>query len=550
MTILLRTSRDLPSDTQWRHWLAVTESDTSRLDGARKLPRLAHRLEAAFEACRETWWDLARRLGRTPSAELSHSVACGAFGSDFGLMLAWDHLARALAAAAEATLMVCDDPWVFRHLATRPGIAAGTPPPLRGGEVRRALRGFAARVKLAARLIVAVAKTRRFRAAIPPDSRVLLVYGHPGSRTDGFDVYFGTLMRQCPGLKRLLHCDCPPHRALELAADGRTAALHGWGSPLFALTMPLQGWRPSAAETAGEFGWLIRRAAARENGGGGPAMNAWQMHCQRRFLDRVRPAVVCWPWENHAWERDFCRAARRLGVRSLGYQHTVIGPHQINYSPRANVDGLASLPEVMIADGPAYRDELIAWDVPPERLAIAGAWRLPPVTGGRYAADAPVFVPLSAIPAIARLQVEAGRRVARTGRRVLVKLHPMYPLDFAEEANLVRTETGITGHAVLSAVIAATGTSSLEGLLLGLPTFRLLPDDRLAVDILPRGVKAVAVTPDELPAALATTPPPPPLRYADLLTAPDMDAWKSLLFGDMQPAADQQPVECGSVLGQ
>ena len=546
MTILLRTSRDLPSDAQWRHWLAVTESDVSGLESSRKLPRLAHGLEAAFEACRETWWDLARRLGRTPTAELSHSVACGAFGSDFGLMLAWDLIARELAALPETHLMVCDDPWAFRQLASRPGVDAGTPPPLRGMEAKRALRGFAARGKLAARLIASVLKTRRFKPAIPQGSRVLLVYGHPGSRTDGFDVYFGTLMRELPALKRLLHCDCPPARAAELAADGRTASLHGWGSVLFALSMPFQAWRPTAEEVSGEFGWLIRRAAARENGGGGPAMNAWQMHCQRRFLERVKPAAVCWPWENHAWERDLCRAARSLGVRSLGYQHTVIGPHQINYSVRANVDGLVSIPDVVIPDGPAYRDELIAWGMPAERLVIAGAWRLPPVSGGRYEASAPVFVPLSAIPAIARMQVEAGRQIARSGRRVLVKLHPMYPLDFAEEANLERTETGITGHPALSAVIAATGTSSLEGLLLGLPTFRLLPDDRLAVDILPAGIKAVAVTPDELPQALADTPPPPPLSYADLLAAPDMDAWKSLLFGDMHPAADQQ----GTVLGQ
>ncbi|CAA7614458.1 hypothetical protein [Magnetospirillum sp. SS-4] len=536
MTILLRTSGDLPSvDGQWRHWLAVTESDVSGLDPARKLPRLAHRLEAAFEDCRETWWSLARRLGRTPTAELSHGVACGAFGSDFGLMLAWDLLARELAALPEPCLMVCDDPWTFRQIASRPGVTAGTPPPLVLPTWRRAIRGFLARGKLALRLVVAVARTRRLRPALPPGSAVLLVYGHPGSRADGFDVYFGTLMRELPALKRLLHCDCPPGRAAELAGDGRTASLHGWGSPWFALSMPVQAWRPTAADTAGEFGWLVRRAASRENSGGGPAMNAWQMHCQRRFLRSARPASVCWPWENHAWERDLCRAARPLAVRSLGYQHTVIGPHQINYSPRANVDGLDSLPDEVIADGPAYRDELVAWDVPAGRIAVAGAWRLPPVAGGRYAADAPVFVPLSAIPAIARMQVEAGRRLARGGRRVLVKPHPMYPLDFAEEANLERTDTGIAGHAALSAVIAATGTSSLEGLLLGLPTFRLLPDDRLAVDILPAGIKAVAVTPDELPGALAATPPPAPLDYARVLSPPDVATWKSLLFGDIDP---------------
>jgi hypothetical protein len=268
-------------------------------------------------------------------------------------------------------------------------------------------------------------------------------------------------------------------------------------------------------------------------------MNAWQMQCQRRFLAAIRPQTVCWPWENHAWERDLCRAARLLGVRTLGYQHTVIGPHQINYSPRANVDGLASLPDRVIADGPAYAAELVAWDVPAECIVDGGAWRLPPVTGGRYDPAAPVFVPLSAIPGIARMQVAAARALARSGRRVLVKEHPMYPLAVTAEPNLEATAIGITGHPSLSAVVASTGTSTLEGLLLGVPTFRLLPDDRLAVDILPAGLAAVAVTPAELPAALDRTPPPGALAYDALLTAPRVDRWKSLLFDDTDPRSEQ-----------
>ncbi|OAN49242.1 hypothetical protein A6A04_03765 [Paramagnetospirillum marisnigri] len=539
MTILLRTSRDLPAADQWRSWLAVTESDTSGLESARKLPRLAHRLEAAFDAAREDWWSLARQLAKSPGAHLSHTVACGAFGSDFGLMLAWDRMARELAAEAEPYLMVCDDAWMFRHLAALPGVEAGAPPPLALVEGKRAIRGFAARGKLALRMILSVLKTRSWRGAIASGDPVLLVYGHPGSRADGFDVYFGTLMAEMPGIKRLLHCDCPPERVAQLAADGRTASLHAWGSALFALTLPLRAWRPSSADLSGRFGWLVRRAASRENGGGGPAMNAWQMHCQRRFLKAARPGRICWPWENHAWERDLCRAARSLDIRTIGYQHTVIGPHQINYSPRANLDGLASLPDIVAADGPAYATEMVEWDIPAARIVDAGAWRLPPVAGGRYDATAQVFVPLSAIPAIARMQVDAARAIARTGRKVLVKQHPMYPLAFAPEANLEPTETGITGHAALSAVIAATGTSSLEGLLLGLPTFRLLPDDRLAVDILPKGVKAVAVTPEELPEVLATTPAPAPLDHAALLSPPDRGTWKSLMFGDI-PAAPVQ----------
>jgi hypothetical protein len=459
---------------------------------------------------------------------LSHTVACGSFGSDFGLMLAWSDMAARLAREPGRTLVVCDDPWLFRHLASLPGVEAGRAPPLARLEWKLRLRGFAARGLLALRLMRHALACRRWTAAIPKGAAAILVYGHPSSRADGFDTYFGTLMRELPGLKRLLHTDCPPARAAQLAEDGRTASLHGWGSPIFAALLPFTVWRPRTRS------WLVRRAAARENGGGGPAMNRWQMHCQRRFLAAVRPAPICWPWENHAWERDLCRAARAQGIGTVGYQHTVIGPHQINYSTRANLDGIQAIPDVVVADGPAYRREMEDWGVPAQRLVNGGAWRLSGVSGNRFDPAAPVFVPLSAIPAIARLQLDAARLAAASGRRVLVKEHPMYPVAVEE---LERTELGMPQHERLSAVIYATGTSGLEALLLGLPAFRLLPEDRLAIDVLPAGLRTVPVTLDELLPALDAAEPPPPLAFEDVLSPVDMAVWKSLLKGGNPPSA-------------
>ncbi len=537
MPLILRTSRDISGHGNWRYWLAVTDTPTVTMDPARRLPALAGRLEKAFESCRPEWWRLGRAHADDFGGHLSHTVACGAFGSDFGLMLAWVQLASELAEGSEPVLMLCDDPWLFRRLALLAGIDTGAPPPLAAIEWRLRLRGFAARCLLALRLIRAALATRRLADTIMPGDPALLVYGHPASRADGFDVYFGSLMQNESNLKRLLHTDCPPHRAAELAVDGRTASLHAWGNLVFALTMPFWIWLPRRVDDDGETGWLIRRAAARENGGGGPAMNRWQIHCQRRFLARIHPRVVCWPWENHAWERDLCRAARPLAVRSIGYQHTVIGPHQINYSIRANADGVASLPDIVAADGPAYAKELLAWGIPAERLMIAGAWRLPPMSGVAYEPAAPVFVPLSAIPAIARLQLEAARRIAATGRTVLVKEHPMYPLAFADEVNFSRTEIGMAGHPRLSAVLYSTGTSGLEALLLGLPAFRLLAEDRISIDVLPAGIATTAITLDDLPGALDDARPISPLPYESVLALVDMRVWKTMLNDDMHRSA-------------
>lgn len=527
--LLLRTSRDLPPADSYDHWLAVTDTPTEGVDTAAKLPGLARLLEQTFEAERDTWWRLARHLAKTPSAELSHMVACGSFGSDFGLMLAWDRLACQLAAGSQTILMLCDDPWAFRQMAGHAGVIAGAAPRLAATQWKLRLRGLAARGMLALKLVKSVRRTQRQRDAMAVGDHALLVYGHPASRADGFDAYFGTMMRELPQLKRVLHTDCPPDRAAELAEDGRTVSLHGWGSALFAVTMPLWFWRPRASDLKGEYGWLIRRTIARENSGGGPAMNAWQNHCQRRFLADRRPAALCWPWENHPWERNLCRAARRLQLTTIGYQHTVVGPHQINYSPRANVDGAASLPDVVVANGPAYGAELAAWDVPAERIVIGGAWRLAALKGVAYDPDAPVFVPLSAIRPIANLQVEAARRIAQSGRPVLVKEHPMYPLAFTDEPNLSRSEIPLPQQARLSAVVFSTGTSGLEGLLLGLPTLRLMAEDRLAIDVLPAGVAVDAITLDELPAALDRAKPRPPLPFEQVLAAVDMAVWRRLL---------------------
>lgn len=534
MPLLLRTSRDIPA-TGWDRWVAVTDTSAAALDQARQLPQQARRLERAFEQSREQWWSLAREGAVDSGAGLSHTLACGTYGSDFGLMLAWDRLAGELADEPENTLMLCDDPWLFRHLSRRPGIDSGCRPAIVGAWTTRALRGTAARLKLSWRLFRTSLATRNQRAAIPSGAPVILVYGHPESRADGHDAYFGALMREVPEVRRLLHCDCPSDRAVQLAADGRTASLHGWGAPLFALTMPLWRWRPSAARRKGPLGWLVRRAASREGAGAAAAMNRWQIHCQARFLSAATPRLVCWPWENHAWERALCREARRVGVPTIGYQHTVVGHHQLNQTPRANVDGLASLPDLLAANGPAYRDEMIAWDIPAERIVMAGAWRFTELKGAPYQAGAPVFVPLSAITAVATLQVRAARLVADSGRVVLVKDHPMYPQRFEETETLRRTNVGITGHKALSAVIYSTGTSGLEAILLGLPTLRLMADDRLSVDILPSHVPVRSVTLDEVVEALETTPPPPPLDFNSVLAPVDIRVWKSLMDSAIPP---------------
>ena len=350
MPVVLRQSTDLPGEGSFERWCAAGAAGAGP-DVSPKVEDLAGRLEGAFEAIRERWWELGRLLSVTPSAELAHMPTCGTYSSDFGVMLAWARLVDVLAAATPSTLVVCDDPWLFRHLAARPGVSAGKPPGLWIKTMTLRLRGFLARCRATARLVATALATRCIKATRGTGEAVLIVFGHPDSGA-GTDAYFGGLMKEMPELERLTHTDCPAARALELGSDGRTASLHAWGAPLKALGLPFARWRPSSQDLSHPEGWLIRRAAEVEGSGGSGAMNRWQFDCQEAWLAAVRPAAIAWPWENHPWERALVREARKRGIRTVGHQHTVIGPHMFNQSPASNPDGIDGLPDNIVCDGP------------------------------------------------------------------------------------------------------------------------------------------------------------------------------------------------------
>jgi len=537
LSVILCRSAAINTAGPFRYWLGIGGASPA-LDATLKLPGIPVKLEQAFEAIRETWWRLGRDMAGDPGGDVSHTAAAGAYGSDFGVMLAWGSMVGELAAADDSYLVICDDPWLFRHVAELPRVSvAGSWPSLWQSEWRLAIRGLLARIKVALTAATAALKLRSMRKGIA-GGPTLLVYGHPSSDAAGHDAYFGDLLQKLPNLSRMLHTDCPPAQARMLAADGRTSSLHAWGHPLHALRLLACRWRPSGGRRRGRFKWLIRRAAALENGGGGPAMNRWQAHCQERWLSAVCPPAVAWPWENHAWERALCRAARGSRVRTIGYQHTVIGPHQINYAAMANRDGLASLPDVVVANGPAYRDELLRWGIPADRLLVGGAFRFPIRPANLYNPQGPVFVPLSAIRDIARLQIEAAKKIGASGRQVLVKEHPMYPLPVQSAQGVVVTTKSMQEQKEgLSAVLYSTGTSGLEALFAGLPTYRLLPEDRVAINVLAEGLVSRTTTVADLPEALRDSPRPDPVPWDSVLAPVDLPLWRRLLNGDMEPRA-------------
>ena len=515
-----------PAPASFDRWLAATDTPA---DAARpgRMTDVGRRLEDAFDACLAEWQAVGHDLAaQTGNGRFAHTPTASPYNCDFGLMMTWVRIVEDLAKDGETTLVWCDDPWLFRALAGIAGVSAGSPPGLAGPTARLVLRGYLARTKLMVTAALAALRSRATRANHQAHRPSLIVYPHPASTAEGHDAYFGSLMAEMPELQRLVHSDGGAAYARRLAADGRTAAVHAWGHPLFALTLPWRRWRVSARRLPARWAWLVRRAAVKENGGAAVATNLWQAHCQRRWLRRTRPTAIVWPWENHPWERQICREAAALGIRTVGYQHTVIGPHQTNFAPRSNPDGLASLPGRIVCNGPAWRRQLEGWGIPADRLTVGGAFRIARFAAESYDADGPVYVALSAITPIARQMMEAVDRARRPGRVFVVKDHPLYPFDFATSDDVRRTDKTIPESSGLSAVLFGTGTTGMEGLLAGLPTYRLMPEDRVAIKILPDGVEATPVTVESFAAGLDSPPVRPTVRWEDIYAPVDFAVWR------------------------
>lgn len=505
-------------------WCAV--GDASGLDIARQLPSLAQKLEAAFDAAKEDWWELGRQLGQNPTAIMAHAPACATNATDFGLMLAWSRLAREWIDGSEKVLLICQDPWLFRHIASQAKVQiVSPPPPLLWRELCLRARGIMARVWASWRFALAALSLSRQPQPVS-GAPSLLVYAHPRSTADGMDAYFGSLLQRYPDLLRVLHIDATASRVSALMGNGRTFGLHAFGSVFFALMLWRARWR---AKPFGPNAWLIRRALILEGSTAQAAAIRWQIHCQDQWIRKIRPRVVLWPWENHAWERALIRTCHAMGIKTIGYQHATVGWREWNYSPRSNPDGDNSLPQQIFCVGKqdTLRLASYGWDI--GRLTVAGALRFSNEVKTRYDPQAPIFVALPFDAAIADEMIAAIRPLAQRGRQFLVKDHPMSPFQFTEAPGLKRSVAPLDALEAVSAVLYCITTVGLEALLAGLPVLRFLPAGRVAVDVAPEGVKVPTAASLDLEVALSTLRQTPAPDRTNVFAAPEDDIWKAAI---------------------
>ena len=528
MPLLLHHSGDLPPATAYDFWFAIAGASPD-LPVETQVPDLSEDLETAFEDAAAEWLSLARKMSAERSGQPSHVTSCATNVSDFGEMLAWARLCAKHAENESTILAVCDDPWLFRHIAETATPNAGRAPRFDLRLLRLAIRGFLARSAYAIRALADCYLLRSHRRSRDRGGAWLLVYGHPRSDANGVDGYFGDLPKQLDHLSRALHVDCSRERANALQRDGRTVSLRAWGSSLSALSLPFSRWRPGANFMGGAYGWLVRRAAMLEGGTAQAAAIEWQMRCQRSWLKSTAPRVVAWPFENHAWERALTREARSKGTLTLGYQHSVVGRHMLNYSPASMPDGVAGLPDTVFCTGPSTRSQLLAWDIPDGKVVVGGALRFADPACPRHDPAAPVFVALPFDHVIADEMMAAIRNTAQTDREFLVRDHPMTPYPIQSQGSVRRADGPLDSVPAVSSVIYAATTVGLEALIAGLPTLRFRSRSKLSVDILPPGIDAPTTEARTLAKDLEAAQPPSRIDRAHVFAKPNMDLWHSQL---------------------
>ena len=204
MAILLTTSVYLPNPSTYHQWCAVGKVKNLP-DSSQEIPEIEALLETAFESIRTIWTDIARRLSQQNlGAELTHIATCNTNVSDFGTMLAWSHLIERWLYLEECFLVICDDPWAYRHFLALGVEVHSQPTGFHIPELLLFCRGYLARAKYAFSAAAAVIRLRKQKIVVKAGAPVLLVYGHPASDAEGHDAYFGDLMCREPEAKRML----------------------------------------------------------------------------------------------------------------------------------------------------------------------------------------------------------------------------------------------------------------------------------------------------------------------------------------------------------
>jgi hypothetical protein len=228
--------------------------------------------------------------------------------------------------------------------------------------------------------------------------------------------------------------------------------------------------------------------------------------CALQAMKAHHPTTLIFPYENQPWEKMLVSAAREVGVRSIGYQHSTVPRFLLSYFFGRNEAASLPLPDVILTTGRQQARLLIEGGTPAARTAVAGSLRYQHV----HRAEGLSGVSQRGETATKRVLVVTSHDLSLTssllraiesafpdhgqasGLSLFYKPHPTLQAVRQTAASWMTSVTGdLTPQlSAFDVVVTAATTVGLEAFFLGIPVIKYRADvliDLDPMDALPEG---------------------------------------------------------------
>lgn len=543
------------------------------------------RLDAVAERLKGPFVDAVARLGRRQGGKVAwwassfswkHPVA-----SDLFLLICYHELIKEVIAEPGETVFVVEDPWLRAQCCRSFPDAAASP--LRFmlflAKLRLSARALASRAAWVVRAAKSALRQNRNgfrRTTRPEESPQVLLYGLP--QEFAFDSEGRWKEVFLPGLWELLSAHAIPSARLAPPAPGFEEALArlssefvllshevGLSALVAALSLPprpaaLDEFRvgPTALPVLAEREWWTDLSTSRS------CDYFLFFKTASACLQRIRPRVLVYPFENQPWEKMLVLACRASATRSIGHQHSVTPRFFLPTFLGNGEDADSPLPDLVLATGPLTRRLLVESGFSESRIKVGGSLRMPtrmqpsPYAGKHVPAGARrrVLVILCHDMHLARtllddLESAFPSHGADAGVEFLLRPHPTFDAAGAELCPWMSRVKGELRQQLpgFDAVLSTGSTVVVEALSHGLPVVlyraETLIDANDMGNYLPGGLAAVAsriTLRDEILAAIDgrrhAPSEPAGLAWSALFSPPEEGVWLEAIQG--QPAFQEK----------
>ena len=165
---------------------------------------------------------------------------------------------------------------------------------------------------------------------------------------------------------------------------------------------------------------------------------------------------------------------------------------------------------------------------PKNRIRIGGALRIKNFAPLKHDLRGPIFIALPFDREIGVELLEKIQSVSNESSKFIIKPHPMTPFRFSDLPQVKKTIKPLSEIGPLSAVVYSATTVGLEAIIGGLPTFRFLPSNKVAMNILPLKINAPTLSKARFEEVLFSNLSPIILKSNYIFSPPDLKLWREV----------------------